>query len=40
MESFMSKRSQRVLNGQLSEWTSIKTGIPQGLILVPLVFLI
>ena len=41
MESFLSERYQRVLiNGQSSEWPSIKAGVPQGSILAPLLFLI
>ena len=41
MESFLSERYQRVLiNGQSSEWASIKAGVPQGSILGPLLFLI
>ena len=41
MESFLSDRYQRVLlNGQSSEWASIKAGVPQGSILGPLLFLI
>ena len=41
IESFLSERYQRVLlNGQSSEWASIKAGVPQGSILGPLLFLI
>ena len=41
MNSFLSERYQRVLlNGQSSEWASIKAGVPQGSILGPLLFLI
>ena len=41
MESFLNERYQRVLlNGQSSEWASIKAGVPQGSILGPLLFLI
>ena len=29
-----------VLNGQYSSWASVKSGVPQGLILDPLFFLI
>ena len=41
MNSFLSERYQRVqLNGQSSEWASIKAGVPQGSILGPLLFLV
>ena len=40
-ESFLSNRFQRVLlNGQTSEWLSVKAGVPQGSILGTLFFLI
>ena len=39
IESFLFKRQQRVaLNGQESEWLTIKAGVPQGSILGPLLF--
>ena len=38
---FLSFRKQRVvLNGQVSQWTSIEAGMPQGSIVGPLLFLI
>ena len=38
---FLSNRFQKVvLNGQRSNWSSVLTGVPQGLILGPLLFLI
>ena len=41
IKSFLTNRFQRVvLNGQTSEWLSVKAGVPQGLILGPLFFLI
>ena len=40
IESFLFERQQRVvLNGQESEWLTIKAGVPQGSILGPLFFL-
>ena len=40
-QSFLDNRCQRVLlNGQNSHWELIKSGVPQGPILVPLLFLI
>ena len=41
IESFLFERQQRViLNGQESEWLTIKAGVPQGSILSPLFFYI
>ena len=37
IESFLFERQQRVvLNGQESEWLTIKAGVPQGSVLSPL----
>ena len=41
LDSFLSDRFQRVLlNGETSKWSQIKTGIPQGSVLGPLLFLV
>ena len=41
IKSFLRNRCQRVvLNGQSSSWLSIRAGVPQGSVLVPLFFLI
>ena len=41
IQSYLSNRKQRVvLDGQFSEWISIESGVPQGSVLGPLLFLV
>ena len=41
IQSFLDNKHQRVvLNGQSSKWSLVETGVPQGVILGPLLFLV
>ena len=40
VENFLTYRKQKVIVGQEKSWTKVKWGIPQGRLLVPLLFIV
>ena len=39
IEAWLSDRQQRVVNGAQSEWSGVKSGVPKGSVLGPIIYI-